>query len=129
MLRFHDTGKPVTDSYMRINSNATQDTVIKYHSYTDRHEPETYTEAGKPMTRLSWHGTYIQEYETGCDANTQNDMKSFVMTQHHDMHGNTDEVILPNGKVFTFYYDNEGRMTEADEDYYVILKKVFLQLP
>lgn len=122
--RFNDTGRPVIDSYMRINSDDTQDTIIKYHSYTKMHEPETYTELGKPMTKLKWSGTYIYEYEAGCDANSQNDMKSFVTVQYHDTNGNIDEVVLPNGKTFNYYYDADGRLTEANEDYNVILKKI-----
>lgn len=120
--RFHDGGKPVEDSYMRINDDASKDTVLWFHSYSHEYKPEMFTTLGKAKTRLDWVGPYPYTYEVGIDEIGFNDTKQFFTSQWFDALGNIEEIIFPNGKVFTWYYNSDSQITDWYEDYVVPIR-------
>lgn len=116
-FRLSEEGKPVLDSYMRINSNNSKDTIAWYYTYTPRYSIKTYRQIGKPLTKIDWasNETFISGITYGVDA-TGMDTHHATFYEFSPLEGLTD-IFFPNNYRKSFYYDGFDRLFEIVENY------------
>lgn len=119
--RLSDTGMPILDSYMRINNDLSEDTIVKYHTYSPTYALNSYTERGKPVTDLKWtrDESFIEAINVGSDADKNNGMRSFTTRYFHVPLQGLNDIYYPNGLIIYYSYDRFNRLFEiTDEDYH-----------
>ena len=117
--RMSDTGSPVIDSFMRINSNGSKDTIVWYQRYTPTYAIDTYRKLGEPKTRMVWATNDCLPYLIirGVD-----EAQPIVNEYDFDAYYGLTCEYFPNGYEKHYKYDVYGRLYEIAENIYYPLQ-------
>lgn len=116
-FRLLENGTLVTDSYLRINSDLSTDTIVKFYEYTDTYQPSLLKELGKPMKRLywDWNDTSIYSIAEGTGRTPEDFTETFLTEFYTTPIEGLQEKVTPNGYSTNYYYDRHNRLFEVTE--------------